>query len=572
MTRSAPIVVGLAFAATVFLLVQPVLPAGTPRDSDAPTMGADSVAAGVSPLTMHPASGPSWTTTSICGATTKAGRVQPGPVCSANPPDVIPPVVTEGAIYAASPDTGQLVFWDSGWENHGYQMTWEFDNSTDTWTNDTSTTGSSHPNPAANAEVGCMTWDPVGGYFLAVAGMSALGATGAETWTFSNHRWTNASLSLSDFGGTCSLAWDYADREAVLYYPDYFFDSAYTFIWTSSAWSNITTTSGTGSIGCVYGNAAAWDVHDREVVSFGGSTCGASKLVNWTWTFSGGAWTNLTGTLAPTPPAGRYDGVAGVSGGVFLMTEGSTVNVAPEFWFFGAGNWTQESVAFDPSYGSACQRSSGLMGAVDGTTAFLFGGDPIATSGSSPCYWSGGGYFNDSWEFTGTPALGGSGSGGLTSPPGNGTASPASGGSGGSLSCGSVVLSWTNGPAPAGTTLVNVTVYLYKGTTNDSAPVQVISTNGPASSLQVNDLECGARYVFQLLDWYSSGLAGPLSGEFGFATAAALGSVPPTCLSCGSAPSWWPWAVLALVVLVAVVAPLSLYSNPRRGERARRIG
>lgn len=557
-----------ALLVALALLLGSVVPVDTlSTASGASTNPARSDTTGV-PEVAHPASGPSWSTSDVCGATTKAGRVQPGPTCSPNPPDVIPTVVTEGAVFGASPQTGQVVFWDSGWENHGLQMTWEFDNSTGTWINDTSTTGATHPDPAASAEVGCMTWDPVGSYFLAVAGSSTPAGTGAETWTFSNHRWTNASIDLADFGGTCTLVWDYADREAVLYYPDYYFDAAYTFVWTGTAWSNVTISSGTGALGCVYGNAAAWDAHDGEVVSFGGAECGPSTVENWTWAFSEGTWTNLTETLGPVPPAGRYDGVAGVSGGVLLFTEGSSVNTAPEHWFFGARNWTQETVAPDPVYGSACQRSSPIMGAVGTTTAFLFGGDPIATSGSSPCYWSGGGYFNDSWEFTGTPALSSPGSGGSFPPPGNGSGVPSRDG----ISCGSEVIAWTNGPAPAGTSLVNVTVFLYRGTSNGSAPVQVVSANGPATSLQVNGLECGADYVFQVLDWYSGGLTGPLSGEFGFITAAAIPPSPPTCLSCGSPSSVWPWAVLALVILVAVVTVLLLVSGSRRGDRARRIG
>ena len=231
------------------------------------------------PTVVHPLAGPSWSVTSVCGGTTHAGRVEPGPTCSPNPPDVIPASINQGSIYATSAQTGQVLFWDSGWENHpgaAYQQTWEFDNGT--WTNDTTATGSSHPNPEPNAEVGCMTWDPLGDYFLALSGMTALGATGGVTWAFSNHQWTNLSTDIPDFGGTCAMAWDYADNEAVAYFINSAFTAAYTYVWTGEGWNDITNSSGTPALGCVAGNGMAWDAYDREVVSFGGQrACSTSQ-------------------------------------------------------------------------------------------------------------------------------------------------------------------------------------------------------------------------------------------------------------------------------------------------------
>ncbi len=516
---------------------------------------------------------PSWTMSSVCGATTHAGRVQPGPACAPNPPDVIPTSVAQGAISATSPTTGQVVFWDSGWENHpgnAYQQTWEYLNGT--WTNDMATTGTSHPNPEPNAEVGCMTWDPLGGFFLALSGMTTLGATGGVTWEFSNHQWSNLSIDIPDFGGTCAMAWDYADNEAVAYFPNAAFSAAYTYVWSGEGWNDVTNSSGTPSLGCVAGNGMAWDAFDRKVVSFGGElACSTNRNVNWTWGFSGGVWTNLTTGLVPEPPAGSFDEIAGVSGGVLLMTEGSTVNTAPEFWFFGNRTWSSESIS-----GGVCQRNGGIMGAVNATDAFLFGGDPIATSGSAPCHWSGGGYFNDSWEFSGVPSLlSGGGSGGSTGPPpANGTASHSAPGGRGGLSCSSVILSWSNPPPPPAETLVNVTVRLHAGPGNASPLVAEISTNGPSSSVQVNGLRCGSMYSFQVRAWFSSGLASPLSGVFGFHTEGAVVPAPTSCAGCGSGSDL---TAIALVVAIGVVVSLALLilfarDRGRSGGAGRRIG
>ncbi|MCI4326000.1 MAG: hypothetical protein L3K00_09055, partial [Thermoplasmata archaeon] len=65
---------------------------------------------------------------------------------------------------------------------------------------------------------------------------------------------------------------------------------------------------------------------------------------------------------------------------------------------------------------------------------------------------------------------------------------------------------------------------------------------------------------------------GPLSGAFGFSTEGTVTSPPATCLSCGTALPWWPWLVLALVIVAAVglVYAWTRGSLPRGGSR--RIG
>ncbi|MHB8430188.1 MAG: hypothetical protein ACYDDZ_06610 [Acidimicrobiales bacterium] len=459
-----------------------------------------------------------------------------------------------------------LLFAENGWENYGgtpEKVTWEF--AAGKWTNITATAGSSYPLPGAANDGGCMAWDPSGSYFLGLIGSTANIYDGA-TWKFSGGTWATTTAAVQSFVGFCSMAWDPVANEMVAYYPGYNSTHGHTVIWTGSTWTDISSSSGTASVGCVYSNELAWDAHDQEVVAFGGDTCSASANEAWTWAFSNGKWTNLTSGLTTSPPAGNPDAVAGVSGGALFMTEGTTVNAAPEFWFFGGGSWTSELVAADPTYGSPCQRVGSMMGAINGTTALLFGGDPIATTGSTACLASTGGYFNDSWQFNGVPALTTPSTGGTTSATGNGSASARP-----SLGCGSIMLSWTNGPPPSGTTLVNVTVYLYSGYSNGTVPIQVISTNGPISSLQLNGLACNSHYTWQIRDWYSSGSAGPLSGTFGFVTGGALATVPSSCLTCGGASSWWPWLLLLLVVVAATVGAYVWSRDSRRGG-GRRIG
>ena len=500
-------------------------------------------------------SAPSWTATSICGATTSGGVVLPGPSCSPNPPD---PQAQE-AMGAGSPDTGQFVFWATGaGACTACQVTWEYDNSTVKWVNDTTATGAVHPAPAfgpSGAAI-CMTWDPVGGYFLAVAG-AATGFGNAWTWKFSDHVWTNASAPLpGGSGSSCEMAWDYASSTAVLYTQNAAIKVGLTDLWSGTAWTNVTAASDTSAMGCLGANVMATDRPGSGVVSVGGMSCTTSAAGHWTWLYSGGVWTNVTTTAGtPTGVINPYgDEIAGLSSGVFLMTGGANTSSPPQFWELD-GTWALLSVS---GASGVCQRQDGLMGPIGGSEAFLFGGEPesfTTVGGSCPAGESSGTY-NDSWTFAAP-----------SQPP-----PPANGSGGGPIpfECGSVVLSWTNGPTPAGTTLVNVTVYIYEGTTNASSPVQIISTNGAASSLQVNGLRCATRYVFQVRDWYSGGVSGPLSGIFAFSTDGKLASHPTTCLSCTPVANWFPWLLL-LVVVVAVGTAAVLLSRGKGGG-GRRVG
>jgi hypothetical protein len=131
--------------------------------------------------------------------------------------------------------------------------------------------------------------------------------------------------------------------------------------------------------------------------------------------------------------------------------------------------------------------------------------------------------------------------------------------------CNDGTLYWTNAPPPYGQSLVNVTLWLY-----DSSGVQVgkYSTNGPADSLTISGLQCGEQYSFRVQDWYSSGIAGPISGIIGYFAGQSPGSVLGVF---GKIPV----SVLAILVAgVAIVTTFGVAISLRHGNRtrARRLG
>lgn len=552
-----------ALLALALVLASGVPSAGPSTASSGSAPSSVVSAQGPSPAVIHPA-GSSWSWTPVCTGGSS-------PSCVPNPPTFC----AQSTVASAGDGGGHVLFVTADYNGCTFYnppfavVVWQYNSTTATWANLTTSSGASVLQyDGYNQNLGCLAWDPSGSGDWVLTAVNGSTNTEFDTFTLApGGTWAQSTAIVTDVVNAqlCSMAWWPGGNELVMLAMNAAETQPETETWDGSAWTNDSGANAAGSFPCfVEPPALAYDPASTDIVAFGGTAAECtSPTSQWIDSYTvqfDGTWTNLTSSLGSGTPPARTNALAATLGDGAAFFGGADVNhqYYGDTWYWSGGQWTNES----PTPGPAA-RSWAEGGPVSSTTAIAFGGCS-ATSGSPNCFSSPVTYSNDTWLLT-SPSSGGGGS--SSSPPANGTATTSA-----SLGCGSETLSWTNGPAPAGTTLVNVTVYLYQGTTNDSAPVQVISTNGPASSLQVNDLECWARYVFQLLDWYSSGLAGPLSGEFSFTTADALGSVPPTCLSCGSATSWWPWVVLAFVVLVAVVALLSLYSNPRRGERARRIG
>ncbi|HZY92988.1 MAG TPA: kelch repeat-containing protein [Thermoplasmata archaeon] len=137
--------------------------------------------------------------------------------------------------------------------------------------------------------------------------------------------------------------------------------------------------------------AIAYDPTDGYVVIYGGFD--SHQILNDTWTFSGGVWTNLTAT-AGSPGARRsammsWDSVDGYA--VLFGGSNAQGNYLNDTWKFVGGHWHRMTTPVAPvgrrSFGMAYDAADGYV--------VLFGGH--TKRGVGGAY----GFLNDTWTFTG---------------------------------------------------------------------------------------------------------------------------------------------------------------------------
>ena len=144
------------------------------------------------------------------------------------------------------------------------------------------------------------------------------------------------------------------------------------------------------------GFGMVYDPSIRAVVLFGGCTSGlhfniSCTVTNETWTYSGGAWTQLQLSVAPSPrvqPAMTYDAktgdvllFGGASGGPSYLTYNDT-------WEFNGSAWTRLNPTLSPETGGwgVVMAYDDVLGAV-----VLFDSGQV---------YHGGPYLNDTWTFS----------------------------------------------------------------------------------------------------------------------------------------------------------------------------
>jgi outer membrane protein assembly factor BamB len=258
-----------------------------------------------------------------------------------------------------------------------------------TWTYSAGTwrAGSSTTLPSARWDAG-LTFDVHDGYSLLSGGQTTNGQPLADAWKHTSTGWTHefpSSPGAARYGA--GAAYDASDGYLVVFGGQ----SA------SGFYSNTMRFSGTGypalCAGCVAGKtepsardfpAMAYDAADSEVVLFGGQ--GPAGALRDTWTFSSGAWTNLTAklSLAPSARSGASFAYDRGDGALVLFGGRGTGGVVNDTWEFQGGAWTRVSTGVAPS------AREGAAMAYDAATAslVLFGGN------------SSRGTFADTWEFS----------------------------------------------------------------------------------------------------------------------------------------------------------------------------
>ena len=248
------------------------------------------------------------------------------------------------ALYASDPATGTFYVWTNAGLGSGpipsRTVGWEWQGGA--WSNVTygskaSVLGYTLYDSAGSPE--CMAWDPAEGGFIAVASNNTYPSNPGWTYLYSGGVWSNLTYVVpfeapSTGGvGTCKMAWDPADAELVMVYSSGFSAPAtpeWTWTFAGSGWTNISANSVTPNLYTSAAFAMAWDPSDSELVLEGatnGWATTAGLQLTTTYTFSGGAWTNRTPTWTncateTSPCAPSTPEPPGNDGGQLLSTWG----------------------------------------------------------------------------------------------------------------------------------------------------------------------------------------------------------------------------------------------------------
>ena len=188
------------------------------------------------------------------------------------------------------------------------------------WTNASYAVGPVAPSYRAGTQ---MTWDASDGYVLLFGGVSASGAAETDTWTYLNGTWTNITSSVIGHPpptAQASMAYDPSTQSVILFGGDHIgvaFEN-YTWSFHGRTWTNLTSTAG-GPPTSIFTSMAA-DPSDGELLAV------IEFNTPQTWTFNGGHWSNITASSPPPLQAGVSDLPFGLSpdpadGGVLLLSE-----------------------------------------------------------------------------------------------------------------------------------------------------------------------------------------------------------------------------------------------------------
>lgn len=221
-------------------------------------------------------------------------------------------------------------------------------------------------------------------YVLLYGGrLMATGATNApvtnQTWSYHAGVWSNLSANSTaaptavDFP---NLVYDGYDQYVLLYdelglsgSPNGTLETTWSY--ASGVWTNLTATAGAPPAG--WFGAMTYDANDQYVVYFGGFTL-SDQLTNSTYTFHGGVWSNVSGTVvgAPSPRMNfgfTYDSStqqALLYGGLVQLYDYNASAFSGETWSYANGTW-----ALLASNGSVYNSQGMVYDAADNETVLL---------------------------------------------------------------------------------------------------------------------------------------------------------------------------------------------------------
>ncbi len=265
------------------------------------------------------------------------------------------------------------------------------------WTNVTPSATASPP----STQSGGMVYDPLSSEYVLFGGVDSSGAATNETWTFANGSWTDLTASLATSPAArwyFAFVWDAADGYALLFGGrNATTDFNDTWAFNATGWHELTLAVAPPPL---TGGRVAYDARDGYVLLYGGYSIlpGAPSTYNFTWSFSGGLWTNRTASVKGPPPDphvvtyAAYD----ATDGYVLLYGGSTgttnasCGTSGNTWTYANGTYRNltGSLAGAPPVGLGSRMMADDV-AVGGVV--LYGG------------WDGGGcpFSNQTWVYRG---------------------------------------------------------------------------------------------------------------------------------------------------------------------------
>lgn len=259
-----------------------------------------------------------------------------------------------------------------------------------------------------------------------------------DTWSFAQNVWTPLIANSTCTATSCpppiigaSLAYDAADREAILFGGEILYNlsatpfaSDQTWAFASGHWTNLTSSAGTPPP-AREAAMMTYDSGDGYVLLFGGTNATGADLGD-TWVFSAGHWTNRTASLSRSPEPRDDAAIADSPTGYVLLfggenngsvIQGDCLNGTPFLmWWYHAGAWSPAAQEVNcipvpgphlKNYTAGQAPPCGRVGAGLGWSPLnhefvLFGGEGIP--GSTTCTENGTlSAFNDTWDYIGPP-------------------------------------------------------------------------------------------------------------------------------------------------------------------------
>ena len=402
-----------------------------------------------------------------------------------------------------------------------FYRNWSYTYQAGVWTNITKSSGFAMPNGGPSDA--CFYNPPSHSIiylvepFVTTVGLSQTQTNEYETYSFEGGNWTNitATAGAPAPNGACwaglpepgAAAWDSVDAYGFYYDACPAPGGSISYVpedweFSGGVWTDIT--------GSVTGYnphevaAMAWDNQTKQIVLVSGwnTSSGNTKATKDYWMYSNETWTKgnfanmpATGfTFSPYVGYNPTDNYLIVAGGISgTATQESGVSMNYESVYELNGTvWTN----ITGSSGAPSSRAWTSTGTANNTADFMFGRCPLALTNCEPylSYGSGESQFfsNGSWNTTPSGHCAGNDCTGLPAAPTGMIAT--------AVNQTSIALRWTN----PGYWLTNDTLY-YAAGSNCSVPMSALGTHGENTTATLNGLQPATLYAFAVTAWNGTG-------------------------------------------------------------------